>query len=350
MASDETYLESFIESISTLPSEIRRNLGLIKSLDQSYASITHQLREAEEDYLQGANEFISNLPIRLSQPSTEESELPDSPPTKRAKLNPKSDTDDDSTNVSTSSAKINDSNATVDDSCRTSITIQKKGGIVVPSTTKNDSDTSTSTEDQLVIPTTEELRQSITDSNALANIAILRRDSRQFVDEKVLVAEQTYSIVDEAIKRLDRDIEKFEGLLKGTGQFNISAGAQPDDLAAIQVTPNSPDWILAKVISHDIQTGFYRLSDEDIESNKTFTLPENRVVILGGVDRLSRGDIIFAVYPDTTSFYQATVVQAPRQVAGGDESFVMVNFKDDGDNKFAVLMKHVMRVPYGAIQ
>ena len=85
-----------------------------------------------------------------------------------------------------------------------------------------------------------------------------------------------------------------------------------------------------------------------------FTLPESQVVILGGVDRLARGDIIYAVYPDTTSFYQATVVKPPQKVSGGD-SFVMVNFKDDGDehgitHDKAVLMQHIMRVPYGAIQ
>ena len=85
-----------------------------------------------------------------------------------------------------------------------------------------------------------------------------------------------------------------------------------------------------------------------------FNLPEAQVVILGGgVDRLARGDIIYAVYPDTTSFYQATIVQGPRKVPGG-ESFVMVNFKDDGDENGithdkAVPMQHVMRVPYGAI-
>ena len=33
--SNETYLESFIEHISTLPSEIRRNLDLMKDLDKS---------------------------------------------------------------------------------------------------------------------------------------------------------------------------------------------------------------------------------------------------------------------------------------------------------------------------
>lgn len=45
--------------------------------------------------------------------------------------------------------------------------------------------------------------------------------------------------------------------------------AKPNDLAAVQVTAGSADWILAKVITHDSLTGMYRLSDEDTESNKS---------------------------------------------------------------------------------
>jgi hypothetical protein len=43
--------------------------------------------------------------------------------------------------------------------------------------------------------------------------------------------------------------------------------ANPDDLAACQVTPGS-EWILAKVIHHDPITSMYKLLDEDVESNK----------------------------------------------------------------------------------
>jgi len=80
-----------------------------------------------------------------------------------------------------------------------------------------------------------------------------------------------------------------------------------------------------------------------------FHLPESQVVVLGGMERLQRGDSVFAVYPDTTSFYQASVVQAPRKVGVG-EAFVMVNFIDDADEQGithdkAVLLKHVMRPP-----
>ena len=61
-------------------------------------------------------------------------------------------------------------------------------------------------------------------------------------------------------------------LLQATGEFEATGGGKPDDLAAIQVNPASPDWILAKVISHDSSVGMYTLSDEDTESNKSTLL------------------------------------------------------------------------------
>jgi hypothetical protein len=81
-----------------------------------------------------------------------------------------------------------------------------------------------------------------------------------------------------------------------------------------------------------------------------FTLPESQVVILSAFRNLSRGDTVFAVYPDTTSFYQATIVQAPRKASGAG-SFAMVNFVDDSDehgitHDKAVLLKHIMLPPY----
>jgi hypothetical protein len=164
--------------------------------------------------------------------------------------------------------------------------------------------------------------------------------------------------------------------------------AKPNDLAACQATPGS-DWILAKVIQHDPASSLYKLSDEDVESNKSkytrnyacfcfwirlavdipwvaldnvaklvrlfhsivcavFHLPESQVVVLGDVDKLTRGDVIYAVYPDTTSFYQATVVQLPRKNNPG--AFVMVHFVDDSDefgvtHDKAIPLKYIMLPP-----
>lgn len=39
-SSDETYLESFVEHIATLPAEVRRNLDLMKDLDETTAYVT----------------------------------------------------------------------------------------------------------------------------------------------------------------------------------------------------------------------------------------------------------------------------------------------------------------------
>jgi len=65
-------------------------------------------------------------------------------------------------------------------------------------------------DDVLVVPTTEELRARIDDPVALSQIAKYRRDAMQRADEKVAIAEQTFAIVDAAIRRLDRDIGSFE--------------------------------------------------------------------------------------------------------------------------------------------
>lgn len=79
------------------------------------------------------------------------------------------------------------------------------------------------------------------------------------------------------------------------------------------------------------------------------------MVVLTPVDKLRVGDIIYAVYPDTTSFYQATVVQVPqrKQAATGSGAHILVNFLDDSDefgvtHDKAVNLKHVMMPPYDA--
>ena len=121
---------------------------------------------------------------------------------------------------------------------------------------------------EIVIPTTEELMQLVGNPEALQYIRDLEENALQQADEKVAISEQTYSLVDSVVKRLDADLETMEQMLQSAGQFEAVGTAKPDDLAAIQVTAGSTDWILAKVITHDPNTGMYKLSDEDVESSK----------------------------------------------------------------------------------
>ena len=88
-----------------------------------------------------------------------------------------------------------------------------------------------------------------------------------------------------------------------------------------------------------------------------FDLPESQVIVLYPIDRLTKGDTVYAVYPDTTSFYPATVVvsTSKKGPATGPPTlkqppYVMVQFVDDADefgitHDKAVPMQHVMIPP-----
>lgn len=293
MSCDETFLESFLDSLNGLPHEIKRNLELMKDLDKSCTSIQENMRQQQRVYVQQAEEKVLSLEVVVPPPNNNNSSL--------------------------------------------------QPGVRVLGGSRR----------EVIIPTTEEMMELISHPEALQAIRELEASAIQQADEKVAIASQTLALVDSIVKRLDADLEGMEKILQSTGDFQAPGMAKPDDLAAVQVSDGS-DWILAKVISHDPNTGLYRLSDEDVESSKIFNLPESQVVVLHEVDMIKRGDIIFAVYPDTTAFYQATVVQAPRKGGGAGGSFVMVNFIDDSDehgitHDKAVPIRHVMLPPYGAV-
>jgi hypothetical protein len=73
----------------------------------------------------------------------------------------------------------------------------------------------------------------------------------------------------------------------------------------------------ARVLKYHNETGFYEILDADEE--ETYSLPESQVILLdppdGPFKKLSKGEEIFAVYPDTTAFYHASVVQVRKLVA-----------------------------------
>ena len=154
MASGEesTFLESFVEQITNLPNEVRRNLDLVKDLDKSCSQIVGQLREAEEAFVQRAEQTILDLPLAARKRKRD---------------------------ASSAAKKIDDDDSKDDD-------------------------------EDVVVPTTEELRGRIMNPAEMEMIARLRREAIQQAEEKVVVAEQTYSMVDEVVKRLDSDLSKFE--------------------------------------------------------------------------------------------------------------------------------------------
>ncbi|KAL7531052.1 hypothetical protein ACHAXR_003816 [Thalassiosira sp. AJA248-18] len=499
--SDETYLESFVESISaSLPNELRRNLEHLRDLDNSSCKLMEDWRERQDGCLKGVEETLlkgfreeavmaaAAAAAASSTDTTPNNHTHEKRGAKRKQQQLENDSTEKSPEKKVACVKCRakkvrcngkqpyclrrrlnatptsvgrggggDGNATDNDSGPKTQTVEE--------TQKNDQGGS-SVASQLSTkqvsaflqergpPTREEIRTTLEKHNPhydmqRGEITSMYHELKQYSKEKINTANQLKSMVDMALGRLNRDMEKFEkelgidstssssaaavvgannyggggnlgavshhahaasggGVMSGAGvhphgnnstaasmtQSGVSATAttapansslrrstytpssavqhppssalhqpyptmrgvvppppksvQSANLAAIQVTPNSPDWILAKIISHDKSNKMYTLSDEDVQSNQKYTIPDKQVVALKGTERNKwvRGDTIYAVYPDTTSFYHATVSTPPFN------GFVMVHFKDDWDangvtHEKAVLLQHAMKVPPG---
>lgn len=136
--SDETYLEGFVESIATLPHNVRRNLELLRDMDASCAELVQQWTQAQQAYVQAAHDKMMQL------------------------------------EVTSKGVKVLSGNG------------------------------------QVVIPTTEELYGYLHNESAYREIQTLQTNAMQQADEKVAIAEQTYNIIDSAVKRLDQDLSTME--------------------------------------------------------------------------------------------------------------------------------------------
>ena len=98
--------------------------------------------------------------------------------------------------------------------------------------------------------------------------------------------------------------------------LGIEAGSD----VAIRPSLTSDEIILGRVTFYDIDIGAYDVADGD--DSKRYHLPENQVApldMLYSQRRLTKGEEVLAIYPETTSFYPAYIVQAPRRTALGEE-------------------------------
>jgi hypothetical protein len=79
-------------------------------------------------------------------------------------------------------------------------------------------------------------------------------------------------------------------------------------------------WILGRVASYNQEVGYYQVADADETEDKIYSVPESQVILLdlqmNNSQKLAKGEEVLAVYPDTTSFYAATVTQVRRGKCG----------------------------------
>ena len=150
--------------------------------------------------------------------------------------------------------------------------------------------------------------------------------------------------------KMNTDLAFFETTLRSCGDFASANGVLPGADVAIRPNPqNLDEMILGRVIAYHADIGAYDVAD--VDDSKRYHLPEAAVTVLDMLDnprKLSKGEVVHAVYPDTTAFYTAIVSQAPRRGQTGMEPTVMVQFQGDADAdgntpNHTVLLKHTFR-------
>lgn len=112
-----------------------------------------------------------------------------------------------------------------------------------------------------------------------------------------------------------------------------SEPARPGEQVAAKVlnTGENGSWILANVLDYDPAQQAYELQDED-DVNRVIYLGFAEVKRLEETAHLHKGDDVLAVFPETTSFYRASVAKNVRPPQHGNSGWdVVVRFEDDED-------------------
>ena len=118
----------------------------------------------------------------------------------------------------------------------------------------------------------------------------------------------------------------------------MQSSIEPGTEVAIRPNHLSPEWILGRVIAYHSDMGVYEVVD--VDDSKLLKLPETQVITLDtpnmeSIRKLNKNEEVLAVYPDTSTFYPATLSQAPRRtgmgggITGGLEPIVLVQFRGD---------------------
>ena len=121
--------------------------------------------------------------------------------------------------------------------------------------------------------------------------------------------------------------------------------------------PSETQLILCEVIAYRSELNSYDV--RDIDDSQQFTVSEGQVYPLDQAEnstkKLTKGENVYALYPDTTMFYPAVILQAPKrplQSTGslGLEPIVILQFLDDEDSATgqvptrSIPLKHIVRV------
>jgi len=202
----------------------------------------------------------------------------------------------------------------------------------------------------------EKLVDTLRAGEEFQRIEKLRESLKQKIAEKMSIAEQLYDVSELNLKRLNSDILHLSDILEIPQHGSDVTFEKGRDVAALIETETGRIWILAKVVDYyhsDPHRVLLVDADNPNDSFSKFALHTSRVRNLPQSETLEdakgrlagRGKKIYAMYPDTTSFYRGSLVSFPQRdtSANGNERIVCgVQFDDDADAVTGVTPKHLI--------
>ncbi|CAO3638216.1 unnamed protein product [Cunninghamella blakesleeana] len=115
------------------------------------------------------------------------------------------------------------------------------------------------------------------------------------------------------------------------------------------------EWILAVVLNFHQDKNKYQVEDveqDEYGQKQKYTLqPRNVIPIpttsdLEYLPEINVGEDVLALYPGTTCFYSATIVQTPSKEANQPKSY-KIKFEDDNNEIKSVKQEYVLQIPKG---
>ncbi|KAF9330117.1 hypothetical protein BG006_006905 [Podila minutissima] len=154
-------------------------------------------------------------------------------------------------------------------------------------------------------------------------------------------------------KRKKRKIEA-EGLASNSKKFRRYSSADPNGIIPVghQVAARTPkdkdkqeEWILARVLNYSAEKNKYRVEDDEADdSGKKMSV----IMIVDDQDAVPEfpaGHTVLALYPSTTCFYKAVVVQPPSKNKDYATPVYRIKFDDDGGSERTAPPRMVLDMP-----
>ncbi|KAF8936149.1 SAGA HAT/Core module component [Dissophora ornata] len=160
-------------------------------------------------------------------------------------------------------------------------------------------------------------------------------------------------------RRKKRKIEA-EGLISNSKKIRRYSSTDPNGIIPVgqQVAARTPkdknkpeEWILARVLSYSADKNKYVVEDDEADDNgkkMTYSLNARSVIMIADeqedMQEFPAGHTVLALYPLTTCFYKAIVVQPPSKNKDGSPLY-KIKFDDDEGNERTAPPRMVLDMP-----